>query len=241
MSKIEVNQVDPQSGTTLTLGTSGDTVSIPSGVTLANAGTATGFPAPTSGIAASAIDSGTIATARLGSGTASSSTFLRGDQTYAEAGGGGKIGQVLQATLGTIQSTTSDGTYADITGLAQAITPVATSSKVLIIVSLAGLVNSTANGIIYFRISGGNTNSYLGTDTGGGGEQAANAWTARRSGYQQGNCNLMFLDSPSTTGAVTYQVQWQKYDGTAYINASNVDNAQSAYCMSTINCMEVLA
>ena len=45
MSKVEVDQVDPQSGTTLTLGTSGDTVSIPSGVTLANAGTATGFAA----------------------------------------------------------------------------------------------------------------------------------------------------------------------------------------------------
>jgi hypothetical protein len=43
MSKIEVDQVDPQSGTTLTLGTSGDTVTIPSGVTLANNGTATGF------------------------------------------------------------------------------------------------------------------------------------------------------------------------------------------------------
>ena len=80
MSKVEVDQVDPQSGTTLTLGTSGDTVSIPSGVTLANAGTVTGIPA-------SAINSGTIATARLGSGTASSSTFLRGDQTYAAAGG----------------------------------------------------------------------------------------------------------------------------------------------------------
>ena len=42
-------------------------------------GTITGLPA-------SAVSSGTIATARLGSGTASSSTFLRGDQTYAAAG-----------------------------------------------------------------------------------------------------------------------------------------------------------
>jgi len=43
MSKLETNQVDPASGTTLTLGTSGDTISIPSGVTIANSGTATGF------------------------------------------------------------------------------------------------------------------------------------------------------------------------------------------------------
>jgi hypothetical protein len=38
MSKIEVDQIDPQSGTTLTLGTSGDTVTIPSGVSLAPGG-----------------------------------------------------------------------------------------------------------------------------------------------------------------------------------------------------------
>ena len=43
MSKIFVDQVDPRTATTLTLGTTGDTVSIPSGVTIANAGTATGF------------------------------------------------------------------------------------------------------------------------------------------------------------------------------------------------------
>jgi len=44
MSKIEVDQVDPQSGTTLTLGTTGDTVVIPSGVTLdASNATLTGF------------------------------------------------------------------------------------------------------------------------------------------------------------------------------------------------------
>ena len=43
MSKLFVDQVDPRTGTSLTLGTSGDTVNIPSGVTIANAGTATGF------------------------------------------------------------------------------------------------------------------------------------------------------------------------------------------------------
>ena len=43
MSKLETNQVDPSTGTTLTLGTSGDTIAIPSGVTIANSGTATGL------------------------------------------------------------------------------------------------------------------------------------------------------------------------------------------------------
>ena len=43
MSKLETNQVDPATGTTLTLGTSGDTIAIPSGVTIANSGTASGF------------------------------------------------------------------------------------------------------------------------------------------------------------------------------------------------------
>ena len=40
MSKLETNQVDPSTGTTLTLGTSGDTIAIPSGVTITNSGTA---------------------------------------------------------------------------------------------------------------------------------------------------------------------------------------------------------
>ena len=43
MSKIEVDTIEPQSGTSLTLGASGDTITIPSGATLTNSGTATGF------------------------------------------------------------------------------------------------------------------------------------------------------------------------------------------------------
>ena len=52
--------------------------------------------------AAADINSGTIGTARLGSGTANSSTFLRGDQTWATpAGGGGGISldEALAASL----------------------------------------------------------------------------------------------------------------------------------------------
>jgi hypothetical protein len=43
MSQISVDSVIPQSGTTVTLGASGDTISVPSGVTLTNNGTASGF------------------------------------------------------------------------------------------------------------------------------------------------------------------------------------------------------
>ena len=43
MSTLEVNKMTPQSGTTITLGNSGDTFTLPSGVTLTNNGTASGF------------------------------------------------------------------------------------------------------------------------------------------------------------------------------------------------------
>ena len=78
MSTLNVDKVDPSTGTALEIGSSGDTITVPSGATFAVSGT----------MNASAITAGTIATARLGSGTASSSTVLYGDQTYkAEPGG----------------------------------------------------------------------------------------------------------------------------------------------------------
>ena len=43
MSKLEVNTVDVSSGSTLTLGSSGKTITIPAGATISNAGTSSGF------------------------------------------------------------------------------------------------------------------------------------------------------------------------------------------------------
>ena len=212
MSEIKVDTIGPRvdSGT-LTIGASGDTVSIPSGATLANAGTVTGLPA-------SAISSGTIATARLGSGTASSSTFLRGDQTYA-APGGGKILQVVQDIHTSVVSNNTN-TFTD-SGISQAITCSATSSKVLVMVTQSyAKGNSTSYVAQLMRDSSvidvldgiGYTGSTL---------------------VQYGYYAFTYLDSPSSTASLVYKTQVKSGDNVAYVQSQVNGNP------STITLMEI--
>tara|TARA_R100001224_G_scaffold105229_1_gene78942 strand:- start:1617 stop:2189 length:573 start_codon:yes stop_codon:yes gene_type:complete len=61
MSTLETNLIQPSTGTSLTIGASGDTITIPSGATLANSGTATGFGVNTPAFFAhSASDQGSV-------------------------------------------------------------------------------------------------------------------------------------------------------------------------------------
>ena len=85
--------------------------------------------ATTTGINASELSTGTVATARLASGTADSTTFLRGDQTWQPISTTPTTDQVLTATagatagavgtyafMGTINSATSTAVGATIAG-----------------------------------------------------------------------------------------------------------------------------
>jgi len=97
MSKIEVDQVDPQSGTTLTLGTSGDTVSIPSGVTLSanlNANNLTSGTIPDARFPATlpAVDGSNLTNIQIAGGyTACDAITVTNTDTFALTAGGSPV------------------------------------------------------------------------------------------------------------------------------------------------------
>jgi hypothetical protein len=100
LSKIEVDTVEPQSGTSLTLGASGDTITIPAGATFDSSAATTTLPATvvtTTGtqtlsnktIDATQLTDSTVTLAKLSAtGTQDATTFLRGDNTFATPAGG---------------------------------------------------------------------------------------------------------------------------------------------------------
>jgi hypothetical protein len=187
---------------------------------------------------ASNIGSGTVPTARLGTGTADSSVFLAGDNTWIAAGGG-KIGQVVSTTK-TDTATSTSTSLADMTGMTLNITPAATSSKVLVFADIKMMnTDGTACIVSLLRDS---TEIYIGD---------AASPRLRASTYVFGSHNreiwqqgIHFLDSPSSTSELTYKLQWQTESAsTMYLNRGQDDSSGAFYprYASSITAMEVLA
>jgi hypothetical protein len=252
MSKLEVDKIDPQSGTDLELGTSGDTITIPAGVTFDSSAatntlpstvvTTTGTQTLTNKSIATTQLTGTVATSNLGTGTADATTFLRGDNTFA-APSGGKVLQVISTHFTDRVSSTS-ATPADVSGFSATITPSLTSSKILVMVTVffGGSNSSYAYTLCQRQISGGATTS-IGLGTGATGSQT-NIFVGRRMDVIQdyGESSINFLDTPNTTSAITYQMQLANpYGTTVYINRQDSAGnfAYISFPSSTITLLEI--
>ena len=94
MSVIEVNKLTPLTNNgTVTMGDSGDTISIPSGVTIANAGTATGFSVDGLTLLQTTTVSSAVSSVTIGTSSLFSSTYdfylIRGNLKPATNGANG--------------------------------------------------------------------------------------------------------------------------------------------------------
>jgi len=155
---------------------------------------------PLSTIASNQIKNDTIVDADINSSSNIATTKL----------GTGAVIQVVHASeLSSTVSTTS-GSYVD-TGLSVSITPSSTSNKILIL-STSVVLNNTNNCGVELRVLRDSTDIW----TGRGGTDGLVNWIA--SGYGAQSCNINTIDSPSTTSAITYKLQYaEEFGGTAYV------------------------
>ena len=186
-------------------------VTLASGTMLATDGSGASLTA----LNASELGSGTVPTARLGSGTASSSTVLYGEQTYKTEPTGGKVLQVQSNTF-TAGIQTSNTSY-EATAVFDQITPSATDSKILIWIDggRASYGSGAAEGSssLYRQIGGGGFSSLRVMHL----DQVNEA-----GGYGKPSCAFNYIDtSHNTTSAIDYKVYIKTNSNTYHFNSGS--------------------
>ena len=133
----------------------------------------------------------------------------------------GSVIQVLQGERLTIQSNSSN-TYADV--VTQTITPKFNTSKILI--KCSGVANSDQNNACFFKLFRDSTE--IGSGTGGDHYNVIGAVTtpthSSGSGFDVKAFTFEFLDSPSTTSAITYKLKAAAYNGATNIGGRGSNN-----------------
>ena len=121
---------------------------------------------------------------------------------------GGKVLQVITATDSTNRSTSSSSFVTASNTLSVTITPSSASNKIFIITNFTTTMGAGEQS--FFTIFKDSTN--LGHSTGG----MIGGIIINSSAYNMGQ-SMSFLDSPSSTSALTYQVYFRSTSGTAYL------------------------
>ena len=194
-SELKTNKISPATGTALQIGDSGDTITIPSGATLTNSGSATGF---------------------------------------------GKVLQVVSMVKTDTASTTSS-TFVT-TGIEVSITPSSTSSKVLVFANPV-VSGDTGSATVGVQLNRDSTVIIQGDADGSRTRFSSGNIYADNGGYQGNNLPVIYLDSPSSTSALTYKIMYFSSNGSssAYVNRprNDVDNIHYGRAASTITVMEI--
>jgi len=173
--------------------------------------------------------------------------YYDGSSWAAVGQAGGKILQVVStAKTDTFSASVASGNFSAVTGLSASITPASASNKILVTTHLH-LSSSIAAGTGSYRIMRGATPVGVGDLAGSRGQQTAalNNWDNENGDIA--NVSMTFLDSPATTSATTYSVEFYNYytvgTPTLYLNRSFGDNNNSfgVRPISTITVMEVSA
>ena len=177
---------------------------------------------------------------------------------YTDPGGGSSswIGAVSRSG-GILQvvSTTKTDTYSSsiatasfdstvVTGLSASITPRSTSSKILVRVELYGTQSTSNYAIIQHRLERDGTAIGVGDAAGSRPQLSAKTSVVVNDSNSTIPAPAVYLDSPSTTSTVTYNVRLYNHNSataTYYVNRSvtDSDNRLGGRPVSTITLMEI--
>ena len=156
------------------------------------------------------------------------------------AGVGGKVLQVVTTTKTDTFEATATDTWHYVTGLTATITPSSTSSKILVTGHVMGSSrNSGAARRFYVLLLRDST-------VVGQGDTSSSRLRVHNSSFSDNGANnatipINFLDTPSSTSALTYKIQVRDDTDGVRVNAAPGDSNSNTYprAVSTITVMEV--
>lgn len=154
------------------------------------------------------------------------------------AAAGGKVLQVVSTLKTDTFSSSTLSTFTDITGMSVSITPSSATSKILVLVNLSASCTYN-NQLVTWRLMRDSTAVCVG-DAAGSRQQVTTADQGSDLNAQLSS-TAMYYDSPATTSALTYKIQFWITAGTFYLNRSpnDTNGTNIGRTASTITVMEI--
>ena len=132
-----------------------------------------------------------------------------------------RILKVVESANDTTLRSTTSTTFSD-SGLSLTITPQSTSNKILCVYFVNGYSGSSLTGVGLRLLRGASTAVVVDKDNGYGSNSEVSF-----------NSTFFYIDSPATTSATTYKIQYNRNQGTgiAYINAAGAGTNSRFFAM----------